>query len=153
MLYRSCTRSPSTGSGEPSPAKAASSELGAGAQSSASSLPPPTINIPEEAEPVTAVPSLAAQDIRPDQAQIDLPPLGQEATKEGGQDPSTSGAAGQPYVSDEIDWNGTPWEEDIMADHEDLMAVKGAIITLSQNFNVSSYFCSSLVGRWRLLID
>ena len=36
----------------------------------------------------------------------------------------------------EINFNGTPWEEDIWADKEDLIATKNSIITISKAYQI-----------------
>jgi hypothetical protein len=37
----------------------------------------------------------------------------------------------------EIDWNDTPWQEDIFDDNEDMRAVRNAIMTLNVVLTVS----------------
>jgi hypothetical protein len=37
----------------------------------------------------------------------------------------------------EIDWNDTPWQEDIFDDNEDMRAVQNAIVTLNVVLTVS----------------
>jgi hypothetical protein len=39
----------------------------------------------------------------------------------------------------EIDWNDTPWQEDIFDDNEDMRAVRNAIVTLNIALMVSFY--------------
>jgi hypothetical protein len=36
-----------------------------------------------------------------------------------------------------IDWNGTPWQEDIFDDNEDMRAVRNTIVTLNIALMVS----------------
>ena len=49
----------------------------------------------------------------------------------------TAPTGDQPHGDLEIDFNGTPWEEDIWADKEDLVATKNSIITISKSLHVS----------------
>jgi hypothetical protein len=74
------------------------------------------------------------EDMVKDLAQIDHAPKG----------PGTSG--GQVHDSSplsprlprrEIDWNDTPWKEDIFDDNEDMRAVRNAIVTLNVVLTVS----------------
>jgi hypothetical protein len=37
----------------------------------------------------------------------------------------------------EIDWNDTPWQEDIFYGNEDMRAVRNAIVTLNVSLTVS----------------
>jgi hypothetical protein len=39
----------------------------------------------------------------------------------------------------EINWNDTPWEEDIFDDDEDMKEVHRTILMLNQAFTVSNY--------------
>ena len=86
----------------------------------------------EDPTPLSAMPSPAAHDVAPDQAQIGLLMPDQETTTKGDQDPST------PTRGElEIDFNSTPWEEDIWADKEDLATTKSSIITISKSLHIS----------------
>ena len=102
-------------------------------------MPPSTTEVVKDPQPVGAVRSQVAQDVMADQAQIDLPPPGQETATEEGQGPSTSTAEGQSLDCVEIDFNGTPWEEDIWHDKEYLVATKNATITIGKALHVSDY--------------
>ena len=95
-------------SGQPSLVKVTVARSGAGAQSSTSSLPSPSKIDIEDPEPISAVSSLAAQDVTIDQPQIDQPLPGQENTAEERQGPSTSIEEGRAYDDEDIDFEGTP---------------------------------------------
>jgi hypothetical protein len=47
---------------------------------------------------------------------------------------------GLGFGSCDIYWNGSPWEEDIFEDDEDMKEVRWAILTLNQAFTVNSCF-------------
>jgi hypothetical protein len=40
----------------------------------------------------------------------------------------------------DIDWNGSPLDEDIFEDDEDMKEVHRVILTLNQAFTINSYF-------------
>jgi hypothetical protein len=92
-----------------------------------------------DVDPISARPSGVDEGLVRDQAQIDQAPQG----------PGTSGAQvldsspSSPRLSRrEIDWNDTPWQEDIFDDNEDIRVVRNAIVTLNVAFTVSSLRCS-----------
>ena len=90
----------------------------------------------EDPKPISAMSSPAAHDVAPDQAQIGLPMHDQETTAEEEHGP-TALTGDQPHGNLEIDFNGTPWEEDIWADKEDLATTKSSIITISKSLHIS----------------
>ena len=90
----------------------------------------------EDPTPISAMSSPAAHDVAPDQAQIGLPMHDQETTAEEEHGPTTP-TGDQPHGDLEIDFNSTPWEEDIWADKEDLAVTKSSIITISKSLHVS----------------
>ena len=80
--------------------------------------------------------SPAAHDVAPDHAQIVLPMCDQETTAEE-EHGLTALTGDQPHGDLEINFNGTPWEEDIWADKENLAATKNFIVTISEALYVS----------------
>ena len=80
--------------------------------------------------------SPAAHDVAPDQAQLGLPMPDQETTAKEDHGP-TAPTGTQTHGELEIDFNGTPWEEDIWADREDLVTAKNSIITVSKSLQVN----------------
>jgi hypothetical protein len=44
----------------------------------------------------------------------------------------------------EIDWNGTPWQEDVFDDNEDMRAVRNAILMLDEALTVRPFLALSL---------
>jgi hypothetical protein len=45
---------------------------------------------------------------------------------------------GPDVAAGEIDWNDTPWQEDIFDDNEDMRTVRNAIVTVNAALTVSS---------------
>ena len=131
------TGSPSTTSGLPSPVKVTVARSGAGAQSSTRSMPSPFKIVIEDPELITVVPSSAAQDVTVDQPQIDQPLPGQEKTAEGRQGPSASIDEGRSYGDEDIDFEGTPWADEVWQDKEALVTLKEANITIGKTLYVS----------------
>jgi hypothetical protein len=39
----------------------------------------------------------------------------------------------------EMDWNGTPWQEDIFDDNEDMLVVRSAILTPNEVLTMSLF--------------
>ena len=111
-------------------------EQGAEAQSLTTPKPTSATGAVEDPTPLSARPSPAAHDVAPDQAQIGLLMPDQETTTKEDHGPSAPTGA-QTHGKLEIDFNGTPWEEDIWADKEDLVAAKNSIITVSKSLHVS----------------
>ena len=106
-------------------------EREAEAQSLTTPKPTSATGAVEDPTPISVMSSPAAHDVAPDQAQIGLPMPDQETTaKEDHAETQTHGEL-------EIDFNGMPWEEDIWADKEDLVATKNSIITVSKSLHVS----------------
>jgi hypothetical protein len=93
--------------------------------------PPPLVI---DVDPISTMPDGMDQDLVGEPAQIEQAP----------KDPGTSGAqvldsssSGPTLRRWEIDWNGTPWQEAIFDDNEDIRAVQNAIVTLNVALTVS----------------
>ena len=90
----------------------------------------------EDPTPISTMSSPAAHNVAPDQTQkIGLPMPDQETTTKEDHGPSAPTGA-QTHGELEIDFNGTPWEEDIWADKEDLAATKNFIVTISKAYQI-----------------
>jgi hypothetical protein len=68
------------------------------------------------------------EDLVKDQAQIDQAPKGSRMS--GAQVPDSSPSSPR-LPQREIDWNDTPWQQDIFDNNEDMQAVQNAIVTLN----------------------
>jgi hypothetical protein len=86
-----------------------------------------------DVDPISARPA-GADDLVKDQPQIDQAPRG----------PGTSGAQVPESSSSslrlprrEIDWNGTPWQDDIFEDNEDMQELQTSIVTINHALTVS----------------
>jgi hypothetical protein len=86
-----------------------------------------------DVNPISARPA-RADDLVKDQPQIDQAPRG----------PGTSGAQVLKSSSSslrlprwEIDWNGTPWQDDIFEDIEDMQALRTSFMTINHVLTVS----------------
>jgi hypothetical protein len=86
-----------------------------------------------DVDPISARPA-GADDLVKDQPQIDQAPRG----------PGTSGAQVPESSSSslrlprrEIDWNGTPWQDDIFEDNEDMQELQTGIVTINHALTVS----------------
>jgi hypothetical protein len=86
-----------------------------------------------DVNPISARPA-RADDLVKDQPQIDQAPRG----------PGTSGAQVLESSSSslrlprwEIDWNGTPWQDDIFEDIEDMQALRTSFMTINHVLTVS----------------
>jgi hypothetical protein len=53
----------------------------------------------------------------------------------------------------EIDWNDTPWQEDIFDDNEDMQAVQNAIVTINVALTVSLFLVLFLTTYFRIVTD
>ena len=95
----------------------------------ASTSPPVT-----DVDPINAVPSTSDQDFTGDPIQLEQSPKNPETS--GAQVPS-SPSTGPTLRRTEIDWNGTPWQEDIFDDNEDMRAARNAILTLNEALTIS----------------
>jgi hypothetical protein len=74
------------------------------------------------------MPGAPDQDLVGDPTQIEQAPKNLETS--GAQVPGSSSS--EPTLRCwVIDWNGTPWQEDIFDDNEDMWAVRNAIVTLN----------------------
>ena len=118
-------------------------ELVTRAQSSASSPPSPVKMVAEDPKPINAVSSPVAQDVAADQAQVDQPLLEQEKTARERQDPSASIDKGHSYGDEDIDFEGTPWADEVWQDKEALVTLKEANITIGKTLYVSDCSHSS----------
>jgi hypothetical protein len=72
-----------------------------------------------------------------DQAQIEQPQQDPETV--GGEVPGST-LTGPRLGRRDIDWNGSPLDEDIFEDDEDMKEVHRVILTLNQAFTINSYF-------------
>jgi hypothetical protein len=86
-----------------------------------------------DVDPISARPT-GADDLVNDQPHIDQAPRG----------PGTFGAQVHESFSSsprlprrEIDWNGTPWQDDIFEDNEDMQALRTSIVTINHVLTVS----------------
>jgi hypothetical protein len=92
-----------------------------------------------DVDPISARPGGVDDDLVKDQAQIDQASGG----------PGTSGAQvpdfspTSPRLSRrEIDWNNTPWQEDIFDDNKDMQALRTSIVTINVALTVSFLRCT-----------
>jgi hypothetical protein len=53
----------------------------------------------------------------------------------------------------EIDWNDTPWQEDIFDDNEDMQVVQNAIVTINVALTVSLFLVLFLTTYFRIVTD
>jgi hypothetical protein len=84
-------------------------------------------------DPISCRPG-GADDLVKDQPQIDQAAKG----------PGTSGALVPDSSSSslrlprrEIDWNDTPWQDDIFEDNEDMQALRTSIMTINHELTIS----------------
>jgi hypothetical protein len=94
------------------------------------SASPRVINI----DLISARPGGMDEDLVKDQAQIDQAPRGPGTSRT--QVPGSSPSSPR-LPRREIDWNDTPWKEDIFDDNEDMQAVRTGIITINVALSVS----------------
>jgi hypothetical protein len=86
-----------------------------------------------DVDPIRTVP-IGAEGLVRDQPQIDLALRGPETS--GAQvPPSSSSSLRLPRRT--INWNHTPWQEDLFEDNEDMQAVQTNIITINNALKVS----------------
>jgi hypothetical protein len=84
-------------------------------------------------DPISARPAGVEDQIR-DQPQIDQAPRGPGTS--GAQVPESSSSS--PRLPRwEINWNGTPWQDDIFEDNEDMQTLRTSIVTISDALTVS----------------
>jgi hypothetical protein len=74
------------------------------------------------------------QDLVRDPNQIEQASKGPGTSDAQVPDSSSSGPTLRRW---EIDWNGTPWQEDIFDDNEDMRAVRNTIVTLNVTLTLS----------------
>jgi hypothetical protein len=86
-----------------------------------------------DVDPISSRPAGADDDRVKDQAQIDQAPGG----------PGMSGAEVPDFsptsprlLRREIDWNNTPWQDDIFDDNEDMQALRTSIVTINEELTV-----------------
>jgi hypothetical protein len=84
--------------------------------------------------PISAVPGGVEEDLVRDQTQIDRAPKGSGTS--GAQVPVSSSSSPR-LPQREIDWNDTPWQEDIFDDNEDMQAMWTSIVTINVALTVS----------------
>jgi hypothetical protein len=87
-----------------------------------------------DVDPISAMPSGMDQDLVGDRAQIEQAP--KDSGTSGAQVPDSS-SLGPTLMRWEIDWNDTPWQEDIFDDNEDMRAVQNSIVTINVALTVS----------------
>jgi hypothetical protein len=103
-----------------------------------------------DVDPINAIPGGMDQDLVGDLAQI----------KQALKDPGTSGAqvpdsssSGPTLTRWEIDWNGTPWQEDIFDDNKNMWVVRNAIVTLNVALTVSFLLVFFLMTYFCIVVD
>jgi hypothetical protein len=84
-------------------------------------------------DPISARPA-GADDLVKDQPQIDQAPRGPGTS--GAQVPESSSSSPR-LPRREINWNDTPWQDDIFEDNEDMQALQTSIVTINHALTVS----------------
>jgi hypothetical protein len=64
-----------------------------------------------------------------------------------------SSSTGPTLRHREIDWNGSPWQEDVFGDNEDMRAVLNAILTLNEALMVRLSLVLFLTTYFRAILD
>jgi hypothetical protein len=103
-----------------------------------------------DVHPISARPSGMEEDLAKDQALIDQA-LGGPGTS-GTQVPISSPLSSR-LPRREIDWNDTPWKEDIFDDNEDMRDVRNAIVTLNVVLTVGFLIVLLLTTFFRGVAD
>jgi hypothetical protein len=92
-----------------------------------------TSSLDIDVDPISAMPSGTDEDLVRDRAQI-----GRHRRIQGNPAQVPDSSSSSPKLTRwEINWNGTPWQEDIFDDNEDMGAVGNAIMTLNVALTVS----------------
>jgi hypothetical protein len=84
-------------------------------------------------DPISSKPVGADYDLVKDQPQIDQAPRGPGTS--GAQVPDSSSSSPR-LPRQEIDWNTTPWQDDIFEDNEDMQALWTSIVTINHALTV-----------------
>jgi hypothetical protein len=100
-----------------------------------------------DVNPISAVPG-GAEDLVRDQPQIDQAPGGPRTSS--AQVPRTSSSCLR-LPRREINWNHTPWQDDIFEDNEDMQALRTSIVTINHAFMVSMFF--DVLFLWMILSE
>jgi hypothetical protein len=77
-------------------------------------------------DPISCRPG-RADDLVKDQPQIDQVPRGTGTSR--AQVPESSSSSSR-LPRQEIDWNDTPWQDNIFEDNEDMQALRASIVTI-----------------------
>jgi hypothetical protein len=86
-----------------------------------------------DVDPISARPA-EADDLIKDQPQIDQEPGGPETSA--AQLPKSFSSSPR-LPRREINWSGTPWQDDIFEDNEDIHALRTSIVTINDALTVS----------------
>jgi hypothetical protein len=86
-----------------------------------------------DVDPISSRPAGADDDRVKDQAQIDQAPGGPGMS--GAEVPDSSPTSPR-LLRREIDWNNTPWQDDIFDDNEDMQALRTSIVTINEELTV-----------------
>jgi hypothetical protein len=89
-----------------------------------------------DVDPISVRPA-GAEDLVKDQPQIDQVPRGPGIS--GAQVPDSSSSSLR-LPRRKINWNGTPWQDDIFEDNEDMQALRTSIVTINHVLMVSLLF-------------
>jgi hypothetical protein len=89
-----------------------------------------------DVDSISAVPG-GAEDLVRDQPQIDQVPGGPGTS--GAQVPRTSSSSPR-LPRPEINWNHTPWQDDIFEDNKDMQALRTSLVTINHALTVSMLF-------------
>jgi hypothetical protein len=86
-----------------------------------------------DVDPISSRPTGADDNMVKDQPQIDQAPRGPGTS--GAQVPNSSSPS--PRLPRwEIDWNDTPWQDDIFEDNENMQALRTSIVTINHTLTV-----------------
>jgi hypothetical protein len=81
-----------------------------------------------DVDPISSRPAGTDDDLVKDQPQIDQAPRGLGTS--GAQVPDSSSSSPR-LPRREIDWNNTPWQDDIFEDNEDMQTLRTSIVTIN----------------------
>jgi hypothetical protein len=95
-----------------------------------------------DVDPINARPT-GAEDLVKDQPQIDQAPGGPGTY--GAQVPQSSSSSSR-LPQREINWNHTPWQDDIFEDNEDMQALRTSIVTINHALTKFAFQCAFLVN-------
>jgi hypothetical protein len=86
-----------------------------------------------DVDPISSRPAGADDGLVKDQPQIDQAPRGPGTS---GAQVSISSSPSPRLPRQEIDWNSTPWQDDIFEDNEDMQAFQTSIVTINHALTV-----------------